>query len=72
MHFGSVGISKPSAERKDVSGFAEGVKVKHARFGEGVIIGMRGQGGNLIITVHFDTAGNKDLAAALAPLEIIG
>ncbi len=59
------------SKEKDVSGFQVGVHVKHARFGEGVITAVRGGGSNLIITVHFDTVGNKDLAAALAPLTIV-
>jgi hypothetical protein len=45
--------------------------VRHARFGDGVIVATRGEGSNLIVTVKFAVAGNKDLAAALAPLEII-
>lgn len=72
VRFGNVGTAspKPSAE-KDLSRYREGVTVRHARFGEGVIVGMRGTGNNLIITVRFQTAGSKDLAAALAPLEVI-
>lgn len=61
----------PKAEAKDVSRFAVGVKVRHTRFGDGEIVAMRGAESNLIITVRFDTAGNKDLAAALAPLEVL-
>lgn len=72
VRFGNVGGVKPvQTARGDVSRFHEGVRVKHARFGEGVVVAMRGSGGNLIVTVRFDTAGNKDLAAALAPLEIL-
>ena len=48
------------------------MKVKHPRFGTGVITALRGNEANLIVTVKFDVAGNKDLAAALAPLEILG
>ena len=70
--FGNAGVtSAPQQPRKDTSGFAVGARVRHARFGEGVITAMRGAGGNVIISVKFDKAGNKDLAAALAPLEII-
>lgn len=70
--FGNAGVtSAPQQPRKDTSGFAVGVRVRHARFGEGIITAMRGAGGNVIISVKFDKAGNKDLAAALAPLEII-
>ncbi len=73
VRFGNVGGVKPApaAARGDVSRFREGVRVRHTRFGDGVVVAMRGQGGNLIVTVRFDTAGNKDLAAALAPLEIL-
>ncbi len=61
----------PAPPAKDVSGFTVGAHVRHARFGEGTVIAVRGDGKNTIITVHFMTVGNKDLAAALAPLEIL-
>ncbi|MDE6676608.1 MAG: ATP-binding domain-containing protein, partial [Clostridia bacterium] len=64
-------FAPPKAEAKDVSRFAVGVKVRHTRFGDGEIVAMRGAESNLIITVKFETAGNKDLAAALAPLEVL-
>ena len=72
VRFGNAGRTAPVQPRKDTSGFAVGTRVRHARFGEGVVTAMRGAGGNVIVTVRFDQAGNKDLAAALAPLEIIG
>ena len=62
---------KPVQEKKDVSGFTVGTRVRHTRFGDGEVTAVRGQGSNLIITVRFEKAGNKDLAAALAPLEIL-
>ena len=72
VRFGNAGTTAaPQAPRKDTSGFAVGVRVRHARFGDGVVTAMRGAGGNVIITVNFEKAGNKDLAAALAPLEIL-
>ncbi len=61
-----------AAPCKDLSALKIGVKVKHPRFGTGVVTGMRGAAKNLIVTVKFDLAGNKDLAAALAPIEILG
>ncbi len=61
----------PKAEAKDVSRFGVGVRVEHSRFGRGEITAVRGEGSNLIITVHFETVGNKDLAAALAPLTVV-
>lgn len=79
VRFGNVGVTSSTASQtaqkaagKDLSGYKEGVKVRHPRFGEGVVTGVRGAGSNVIVTVRFDTAGNKDLAAALAPLEIVG
>ena len=80
VRFGNVGV-RPSPSGTgaantakagaDLSRFQEGARVRHPRFGEGVVTGVRGAGGNLIVTVHFETAGNKDLAAALAPLEVL-
>ncbi len=64
-------LPSPPAERKDTSGFSVGTRVRHARFGEGEVIAMRGAASNLIVTVRFASVGNKDLAAALAPLEIL-
>ena len=73
VRFGGAPMSAtpPSQTPKDTSGYAVGVRVRHARFGEGVVTAMRGETKNLIITVRFETVGNKDLAAALAPLEIL-
>ena len=71
VRYGNAGMGAPQQPRKDTSGFAVGVRVRHARFGEGVVTAMRGAGANVIITVSFEKAGNKDLAAALAPLEIL-
>ena len=72
VRFGNAGkTAAPTQPRKDTSRFAVGTRVRHARFGDGVITAMRGAGGNIIVTVRFEQAGNKDLAAALAPLEVL-
>lgn len=72
VRFGNAGnTAAPTQPKKDTSKFAVGTRVRHARFGEGVVTAMRGAGGNVIVTVKFEQAGNKDLAAALAPLEIL-
>ncbi len=62
---------QPQNPPKDTAGYAVGVRVKHTRFGEGVVTAMRGEGRNLIVTVNFPSVGNKDLAASLAPMEIL-
>ena len=64
-------IPQPEKATRDVSHFHVGSLVKHARFGTGEVISMRGEGRNLFITVRFAAAGNKELAAAFAPLEVL-
>lgn len=72
VRFGNAGKTAAVPQpRNDTSRFAVGMRVRHSRFGEGTITAMRGTQQNLIITVKFEQAGNKDLAAALAPLEIL-
>ena len=61
---------KPSAT-KDLSAFQIGVKVKHPKFNEGVIVGVRGAGANMILDIAFAGLGIKQLSASLAPLTII-
>lgn len=72
--YGSIGKNAPVPQSadKDYSAFRKGVRVRHARFGEGVIADVRESGANVIITVDFPSVGKKELAAKYAPLEIIG
>lgn len=74
VRYGNAGCTsapKPAAPKQDASRFQVGMRVRHTRFGEGTVTALRGAGSNIIVTVNFDQAGNKDLAAALAPLTII-
>ena len=48
-----------------------GVKVKHAKFGEGVVIAVKGSGDNLIADVAFKGVGIKSLSVKYAPMEIV-
>ena len=71
--YGGVGTAKPKqAGGKDLSSFRTGVVVKHPKFGEGRIVGVKGTGNNMIVDVAFQGFGIKQLSAALAPLTIIG
>ncbi len=45
--------------------FAVGDKVRHAKFGEGLIIDQDGK----TLTVIFDAAGQKKMAKGIAPLK---
>ncbi len=70
--YGNVGKTlKPTAGNKDLSVFRTGVRVRHAKFGEGVIISVRGVGSNMIVDVAFEGLGIKQLSASLAPLTVL-
>ena len=63
--------TKPVGIQKDISGLQTGVKVKHTKFGVGMILKVKPQGVNTIIDVAFEGLGIKQLSANLAPLTII-
>jgi DNA helicase-2/ATP-dependent DNA helicase PcrA len=46
-----------------------GSRVRHAKFGEGTVLTVEGQGDNARIQVNFDDAGPKWLVAGYATLE---
>ncbi len=70
--FGGVGkANKPTAPAKDLSGFGIGKKVRHPKFGNGTVVGLRGAGSNMILDIAFEGLGIKQLSAALAPLTIL-
>lgn len=64
-------ILNAAQPKKEVPVFEVGMRVRHAKFGEGEVVATRGAQSNVIVTVQFASAGKKDLAAALAPLEIL-
>jgi DNA helicase-2/ATP-dependent DNA helicase PcrA len=67
---GSLNKAKTGAG-KDLSVVQIGVKVKHPKFGEGTIVGMRGVGANMILDIAFVGLGIKQLSASLAPLTVV-
>ncbi len=69
--YGGAKISKPTLTAKDVSVYAIGKKVRHPKFGDGMIVGMRGAGSNMILDIAFENLGIKQLSASLAPLTVI-
>lgn len=54
-----------------VAGYKAGVKVRHVKFGEGIVISTKGAGDNIIVDVAFKGVGIKSLSAKFAPMEII-
>lgn len=57
--------SKPSMK------YNEGDRVRHARYGEGTITRITQSGGMTVLTIQFDTVGNKQFDAALAVLKVV-
>lgn len=50
--------------------FTTGTIVSHPKFGRGQIVSTNGEGGEKIAVVRFDTAGEKKMFVAFAPLKI--
>ena len=48
------------------------MKVRHPRWGEGMVIGSRIKDGAELVDVVFDSVGLKRVDAALARLEAVG
>lgn len=63
------GIKKPSAQTQNGGKYSVGMRVKHPKFGVGMIVALKN--GGSILNVAFDGQGVKELSASLAPLTII-
>ena len=48
-----------------------GMRVRHAKFGEGVVLSVSGSGSGQIAKIDFASAGQKQIAPGYAPLEIL-
>ena len=48
-----------------------GQRVRHPRFGEGVVLDWEGTGSHARVQVNFETAGTKWLVLAYANLELM-
>lgn len=67
------GAEQRAAQRFDRGvAFRVGQGVAHARFGEGVIVGIEGSGDDARVQVNFGREGLKWLALSVARLEPIG
>jgi DNA helicase-2/ATP-dependent DNA helicase PcrA len=63
------GISEPAPD--DDFPFRLGAKLRHARWGEGLLVGIQREGADVIATVHFASVGRKRLSLQYAHLEEI-
>jgi DNA helicase-2/ATP-dependent DNA helicase PcrA len=51
--------------------FRSGMRIRHERFGEGLVLESKVHGSDEVLTVEFETAGLKRLDADAAPIEVI-
>ena len=56
---------------RDSGDIRDGVRVRHAKFGDGLVISVQDKNGNKTATIAFDSVGIKQLALDIAPLEKI-
>ena len=63
------GVTEP--EPDDDFPFRLGAKLRHARWGEGLLVGIQREGADVIATVHFASVGRKRLSLQYAHLEEI-
>ena len=65
------GLNKKTEEITDLSKYKAGVKVKHKKFGEGIINCVEEEGEDLKVDIDFEKVGHKRLMAKFANLEVI-
>ncbi len=63
--------AKPAAQNNSNYPFKIGQGVRHAKFGEGVVVTYEGNAANLVIKINFGREGLKTLAMEYAKLEKI-
>ncbi len=69
-------MAAPAAQRPKIrednnTGLSVGQRVKHSKFGEGVVTDYEGQGAHARVYVNFEEAGSKWLVMAYANLEVM-
>ena len=64
-------VPKVAAIQNSAYPFKIGQGVRHAKFGEGVVIGYEGNAASLVIKINFGRDGIKSLAMEYAKLEKI-
>ncbi len=63
-------VARPAASQtRDFGGFRIGQLVRHAKFGDGVIVSAEGSGADAKVQINFGAAGMKWLMLAMAKLE---
>ncbi len=52
--------------------YRQGMRVRHARWGLGVVVSVEEAGGDQILMVRFENGLTRPLLASMAPLEVVG
>ena len=67
-----MGPKAQSSAAAPVNGIGIGQRVMHAKFGEGVVTNLEGNGAHARVEVNFEYAGSKWLVMAYANLQLVG
>lgn len=67
----NAGTSAQNGGQKDYSKYRAGTKVRHPKFGDGIIVSTRGEGSALVANISFPGVGIKSLSVQIAPLTIV-
>lgn len=72
----ALAVSRPvyrrtPVERQEPGGIKLGQRVRHSKFGEGVVLNSEGSGAHARVQVNFERAGTKWLVLAYAKLELM-
>jgi len=70
-------MKKPKEQKEPLGGikpdmsvqYKTGDKVRHGKWGEGEVLGVKGEGEDVMISVSFPSVGVKDLTQKYAPIE---
>jgi DNA helicase-2/ATP-dependent DNA helicase PcrA len=62
-------VERRTGQTKQVADVAPGDSVRHDRFGEGVVVALKGRGADAEVTIMFEDVGEKRLILGYAPLK---
>jgi ATP-dependent DNA helicase UvrD/PcrA len=68
---GDGGARHRAAEAEAGGGMRLGMRVRHGKFGEGIVLNVEGQGPHARVHVNFEQLGAKWLMLSLARLELM-
>ncbi len=68
---GGLSMSGRRFEDDGPGGFKLGQRVRHAKFGDGVVLNLEGQGANARVQVNFERQGTKWLMTGYANLQVV-